>query len=190
MRKIPLLLVLSIIIFWGCGPALGVYRVGDTGPAGGLVFYVNPSSGADGWNYLEAAPYGWFNNSDDPYEEWGHSSDTISGADGTEIGTGSQNTADIVAAYGSQTTVASLCADLELGGYDDWFLPSKDEFDLMYENLHVMEIGGFRNLSYWSSSENESGHISFAWRQYFMDGVVSSWEPKTRVHRVRAIRAF
>jgi hypothetical protein len=86
--------------------------------------------------------------------------------------------------------VASLCADLELGGYDDWFLPSKDELYLMYENLHVMEIGGFRNLSYWSSSENESGNISFAWRQYFMDGVVSSWEPKTRVHRVRAIRAF
>ncbi len=87
-------------------------------------------------------------------------------------------------------TAADICASLVLNGYNDWFLPSKDELYLMYENLNVMEIGGFRNLSYWSSSENESGNISFAWTQYFMDSVVSSWEQKIKVHRVRAIRAF
>jgi hypothetical protein len=33
------------------------YAAGDTGPAGGLIFYVNPNFAADGWRYLEAAPF-------------------------------------------------------------------------------------------------------------------------------------
>ncbi len=33
-----------------------VYNIGDTGPAGGKIFYVNPTAASDGWTYLEAAP--------------------------------------------------------------------------------------------------------------------------------------
>ena len=33
------------------------YALGDTGPAGGLIFYENPNAAADGWRYLEAAPF-------------------------------------------------------------------------------------------------------------------------------------
>jgi Beta-L-arabinofuranosidase, GH127 len=36
--------------------SIRAYEVGDTGPAGGLIFYVNPNAAADGWRYLEAAP--------------------------------------------------------------------------------------------------------------------------------------
>lgn len=32
------------------------YNIGDTGPAGGLIFYINPNYETDGWRYLEAAP--------------------------------------------------------------------------------------------------------------------------------------
>ena len=56
----------------------------------------------------------------------------ISGADGTAIGTGAQNTIDIVNAncspYMSGNSIAAnICDTLTLGGYSDWFLPSKDE---------------------------------------------------------------
>ena len=33
------------------------YALGDTGPAGGFIFYENPNYAADGWRYLEAAPF-------------------------------------------------------------------------------------------------------------------------------------
>ena len=32
------------------------YAIGDTGPAGGFIFYENPNYKVDGWRYLEAAP--------------------------------------------------------------------------------------------------------------------------------------
>ncbi|HZD06563.1 MAG TPA: beta-L-arabinofuranosidase domain-containing protein, partial [Longimicrobiales bacterium] len=33
------------------------YRIGDTGPTGGFIFYENPDHVANGWRYLEAAPF-------------------------------------------------------------------------------------------------------------------------------------
>ena len=79
----------------------------------------------------------------------------ISGADGTAIGTGAQNTIDIEADVLITGTAADICANLTLGGYNDWFLPSKDELNEMYLNLgqQCLEgFGGFVNY-YWSSTE-------------------------------------
>jgi len=45
------------------------YALRDTGPAGGLIFYLNPNYATDGWRYLEAAPSDqstgvqWYNGS-------------------------------------------------------------------------------------------------------------------------------
>jgi hypothetical protein len=47
---------------------------------------------------------------------------------------------------------ARKCDDLALNGYDDWFLPSKDELNQMYLQRSV--IGGFHKC-YWSSSEDD-----------------------------------
>ena len=69
------------------------YSVGDTGPAGGLIFYVNPNDAADGWRYLEAAPVDQSLGA-----KWGCFRTPIAGARGTAVGTGRQNTADILAA--------------------------------------------------------------------------------------------
>ena len=75
------------------------------------------------------------------------------GATGTAIGTGQANTTAIVTTQGAGSYAAQLCNDLTVGGYNDWFLPSKDELDLMYENLYLQEVGGFTDDYYWSSSE-------------------------------------
>jgi len=158
-----------------------VIRVGGTGPAGGIVFY-DKGSVSDGWRYLEAAPtetsdsIPWYNGK------------YISIKTGTAVGSGKTNTADIVAAQGAGSYAARLCQDLVSGGFDDWFLPSQDELDLMYKNLMKANLGGFASAWYWSSSEykNSDGNAVY---QYFGNGN-QRLDYKANCSRVRAIRAF
>jgi uncharacterized repeat protein (TIGR02543 family) len=156
------------------------YSLRDIGPAGGLIFY-DKGSYSDGWRYLEAAP-----SDQSSGTEWGCFGVLISGADGTAVGTGKQNTSDIEAGCTTPGTAADICANLSLGGYDDWFLPSKDELNLMYENLKVFGIGGFSDGYYWSSSEGSENN---AWYQNFGSGPQGANSKYAKV-RVRAVRAF
>ena len=102
------------------------------------------------------------------------------------MGTGEQNTIDIETGCTTSGTAADICANLSLGGYSDWFLPSKDELNLMYTNLEVFGIGGFTIPSYWSSSEGSAGS---AWPQDFYSGN-QSLNYKVNTLRVRAVRVF
>ena len=151
-----------------------------TGPAGGLIFY-DKGSVSDGWRYLEAAP-----SDQSTSAEWGCHETEISGADGTAVGTGKQNTIDILNECATSGIAVDICADLSLGGYDDWFLPSKDELNLMYENMKIFGVGGFADYFYCSSSE---GDAYYAWFQDFYDGD-QSYASKNYTLRVRAVRAF
>ncbi len=82
---------------------------------------------------------------------WGCYGTGINGADGTSIGTGGQNTLDILAGCSETGIAAQICATLVLNGYDDWYLPSKDELYKLY--LNRAAIGNFSGDYYWSSSE-------------------------------------
>jgi len=116
--------------------------------------------------------------------QWGCNGNVISGADGTALGTGKQNTIDIEADCTATGIAADICANLTLGGYGDWFLPSKDELNILYINKAL--IGGFASDWYWSSSEYSN---YFAGGQRFSDGSISALN-KEFPHYVRAIRAF
>jgi DUF1680 family protein len=164
------------------------YRIGDTGPAGGLIFYENPNYAADGWRYLEAAP---FDQSEGA--KWGCFRTAIPGARGTAIGAGRQNTADMVAACAEPGSAAHLCSDLSVNGVRGWFLPSESELDLMFRNLKAKGLGDFRdagardNFNYWTSSQQTAdmaAHIDFA------DDGRHHGDDKDFPRRVRAIRAF
>lgn len=117
---------------------------------------------------------------------WGCEGTAISGADGTVIGTGAQNTIDIEIGCTTAGTAADICANLVLGGYSDWFLPSKDELNLMYVNLKTQSLGGFGTANYWSSSEDRN---TYALYQAFHDGY-QSYNNKNNIYYVRAVRAF
>jgi len=120
--------------------------------------------------------------------EWGCYGTAISGADGTAIGTGNQNTIDIEAGCTTSGIAADICANLTIGPYSDWFLPSKDELNQMFLNLGIHGLGGFASGYYWSSTEVDNGS---AWRQDFSDGDQSSGNYGNDYnYSVRAVRAF
>jgi hypothetical protein len=162
------------------------YRIGDRGPAGGIIFYDNGND-TGGWRYLEAAPI-----EAEATAKWGAYEKTVGGT-ATAIGMGRRNTeliADMLDYLGEARCAAQICENLVYGGYDDWFLPSKDELNLMYENLKLRGLGRLYGVWYWSSSE---GNQHDAYRQHFIDG---SWPifvghfNKRVDGSVRAIRQF
>jgi hypothetical protein len=158
------------------------YIIGGTGPAGGMIFYVNPDYETDGWQYLETAPV----NTEWPDMQWSNVTATLAGAEATAIGTGKTNTAAIVGQSGHSSSAAKLCDDLKSGGYSDWFLPSGDELNLMYTNLKVAGLGGFTAGYYWSSSEVGA---KYALLLSFSNGSLSNGS-KDYTAYVRAVRAF
>jgi uncharacterized protein YjdB len=94
---------------------------------------------------------------------------TLNGNTETDIGTGLANSMAIIEQSNSTDTkiAAQSCLEYNDGKYYDWFLPSKDELDLIYKNLfhnknaidhwHSSLYGGnyMANASYWSSSEHD-----------------------------------
>jgi hypothetical protein len=163
------------------------YKIGDKGPGGGWVFY-DKGNTSEGWRYLEAAP------EDQGKAKWGCFKKLIPGAKGTAIGTGKANTAAIIKSCGESGIAAKLASSYRGGGKSDWFLPSKDEIKMMYDNLHKSGVGGFADSVYddsfyWSSSEGYSDSFGFAWRQGFADRYPNHGS-KDRANRVRAVRAF
>ena len=158
------------------------FNIGDTGPAGGLIFH------QEGETYYEVAPEGW-DGGDDPGITWGGYLVTIGGTS-QSVGTGKANTEKIVAELGAGTYAAKACDDYSRthGGktYTDWFLPSDDELNLMYENLHEEALGGFLDNRYWSSSEASS---TDAYSQKFDTGERASWIKNSNLS-VRPVRKF
>ena len=167
------------------------YSLRDIGPAGGHIFYDKGSYSA-GWRYLEAAPASTEWRGKKWSRKYSSYDAELIGGTKTGIGIGQHNTLRIVVWLNSHyetDRAAQLCVALVYGGYSNWHLPSKDELNLMYENLKVFGVGGFTGDFYWSSSEDNAWH---AWYQYFLNGLQSSNHQKydTYRFRVRAVRAF
>lgn len=164
-------------------PAPTTYKIGDTGPAGGIVFY-DKGNNSDGWRYLEAA-----SKSAETKAQWGMYGSTV-GRTKTEVGTGKANTDFIMRAMqdreesGRAVQIARQCKQ---GGYSDWFLPSKVELNLMYWNVKQKGLGGFKDEWYWSSSEYD--YSNYTWAQRFSDGS-QDYSYKSPTYVVRAVRAF
>ena len=160
--------------------------IGDT-YGGGIIFWVDATFGGG----LISAPTDQSSGA-----QWGCYGTNISGANGTAIGTGNQNTIDIEAGCTTPETAADKCANLTLNGYSDWFLPSKDELHKMYLNigqgntLGLGNIGIFASNPYWSSTEFDANH---AWQQDFDSGGQYSffkYNPSYANAYVRAVRTF
>ncbi len=185
----------------------GPCAVGDVGPAGGVVFY-DAGKKMPWGRYLEASPktsekigWPWRKPGYEPtidliYDEKGEPS-RIKRVKSKAIGMGAANTRAIVNEYGPGKYAARAAWDYEVNGYDDWFLPSADELDVMYNVLYAVEepLIGFAPTYYWSSSEYD---LKNAWTVLFRSGQRFDREGwfttkdtgKPNAMRVRPIRAF
>ena len=173
--------------------------VGDTGPGGGYVFFVDVNRPA-GSQYFEVACAGWANNCDgskDPVTNWGCEGTVNTGADGTGIGDGEQNTRDIVAECNEPGIAARLTSDYVRGTVDDWYLPTTGEFSEMYLTFYdltsdVQKAYGFYDLpgNFASSvelSDEYCGYFNFGG---FLAGVKSYNRKGNNNTSVRPIRSF
>ena len=183
------------------------YSLGDTGPGGGIIFYVADGKGGRPLNftvegdgvllesyiarYLEAAPEDLHNLT------WADSSLLIPGLSQSEsdetdwaIGRGRLNTA-IIIAHGINhvppysTTAASECVVYGGGGINDWFLPSKDEVYAFYQSRDrygIPDLGDFL-----TSSQLD---LELAWAQSFYDGSQYNYYKHYLSILVRPVRAF
>jgi hypothetical protein len=196
-------------------------QVGDIGPGGGVVFY--DAGAKQSWGrWLEASPAScqasgmvWRNAAANKkgtkqlpllYPEWKTAAKNR--VRSKAIGMGMKNTELIWKQHRTLAAVAPTAAGyaggLVCGGKDDWFLPSKDELDALYNVLALTDNDltgnnsfGFTRGFYWTSSEynNET-----AWTQLWVDGQLfdrEKWlagDPRKdggfNPFHVRPVRAF
>jgi hypothetical protein len=190
-----------------CG-ANGPCNIGDTGPAGGVVFYDAGEHKTWG-RYLEASPVStegvglpWkrltaIDKKRPVYRDVLKVKAQTQRVLSTQIGMGKINTDRIKKIYGRGRYAARYADAMVFNGFDDWFLPSKNELNVMYSVLGSASpgIGSYARSFYWSSSEYDFNN---AWTVNFKDGQQFDREkwllPDTvngvKALRVRAIRAF
>jgi hypothetical protein len=178
-------------------PQVGDYR------EGGVVFYVAPTpTDLNGDGILDQGLVCALEDQSSG-TEWGCLGTDLNGSNSsavpefTDIGKGKVNTSFIVNNCGEAGIAAKICDNYSVTVgctvYDDWFLPSKEELNLMYQNKATIDANalanggsGFVSAKYWSSSElfNNAAFI-----RSFQTGVQDYWN-KNNPGLVRAVRAF
>lgn len=174
-------------------PSVTKYSVGDYAQ-GGVVFWVDET----GQHGLVAAKVDQDGGSG---IQWYNGSYTDTEAHGDGVYAGEMNTMLIIANQGSNSNdyAAGVCANYTVTEsgvtYGDWYLPSKEELNLMYQNKATIDAtaganggSGFASEYYWSSTEYNNNN-NYAWKQNVGSGY-QGYGYKNGPTRVRAIRAF
>lgn len=186
----------------------GVCAFGDTGPGGGIVFYVhagvNPFDCGPSLDlkcrYLEAWTADATTSADAATMRWsgGNSDDAL--ATNHSIGAGYQNTLAAVAHSPTADTAVTVARESR-GGLNDWYLPSRAELNELCKYARGQTTGntvsicnntgalrvGFASWVYWSSSDSSGAN---AWRQNFITGDDTVDTSKATAFHVRPVRAF
>jgi len=201
LRKIVIIIIAIIIValifIIGCivyvntlnAQTIYTYQIGDTGPAGGIIFY-DKGNNSGGWRYLEAAPV-----ETDRIPLTFASFPSLAEINNRTLGAGLNNTRLYLEKLRNNNVTGNtapwICDTLVHNGYSDWFLPSLDELLMMYTNLRNNRNAGFQSSSYWTSTcfPNSSAHPGAAYFVDFSNGQarIGSW---SETFRVRAIRRF
>jgi hypothetical protein len=145
---------------------------------GGIVFYLDPSGKHGLISHKQGLNYS---------AEWGCKGVNIPNTK-TEIGSGQANTTAIIGTCATAGIAARFSDDLESYDFKDWYLPSKEELNLMYQHRDL--IGFDSDTKRWSSSQ---GDANTAWAQDFDTTLVNALpvlENKDISHGVRPIRSF
>ncbi len=115
--------------------------------------------------------------------EWGGDGTTTNAGSDIDGFSNTQTIIDVLEDNEGVPYAAQYCDNLVSEGFDDWYLPAKDELNAVYENKD--EIGGFTYNFYWSSTEYDH---RYAWYQSFDAGFQDWEERKFSNHGVRCVR--
>jgi hypothetical protein len=197
----PAFLVTAVTENLDCSQQARNCRIGDKGPAGGIIVYdAGPASKVG--RYYEIAPQAC-ELSRIAFGKPALGASYLSSAmrlAGKAIGAGVANSARLLAIRKSPAVAA--VANSTCGGFKDWFLPSKDELNEAFrylshsrKGLNLTPVGGFQRGYYWTSSDYNG---STAWTQYFADGqqfdrvqtLTGNTKPPARPFMIRPMRRF
>jgi hypothetical protein len=105
----------------------------------------------------------------------------------TSMTDGAGNTAILAVNY-TDTDAARYCANMTYpaGGYTDWYLPSRDELDLVLYAMYVAGEGNLRASDYGSSTEF---NVNEAYTQDIANGNQFE-DPKTTSYFIRCVRKY
>lgn len=148
----------------------------NSGAEHGLVVDLNDLSGASGWSNVD---------------------NTLIGLSAQSYWNGLGNSNSIVSQIGHTSSAAALCLNSTNGGQSDWYLPSIQELNMLWNNyfnvsMTFSQIPATTQMDpsgYWSSSEYD---INSAWGMAFDSGTTyaNSTYNKNTSKRVRAVRSF
>lgn len=167
------------VVYSGTGNAIFVDKNHD------LSYYVNGSDWVDSSNYnTHPGTFGY---------EWG-GYNTTTGVTATAAGTGLSNTNSLISMNLRPSTsgwyvVWDKIKEFRESHSDNWFLPSKDELNLIYvARANLSNLSTAEYYYYWSSSEYSS---TDAWRQFFdTRGSQSGLDKNRNSHRSRLCRQY
>jgi hypothetical protein len=153
-------------------PALGSLNYG------GVVFYVL-KPGDIGYD-----PKVWhglvFANTSITSKLWGCYDVLIPNANSTSLGYGKWNTSIISDNCPGLPYAASYCQNLVVNGYDDWYLPTKDELQILYDQRMWQKSSPFvsfpTNHPYATSSQIDSK----TFHSIRFDNVTSPWSAQLK----------
>ena len=167
---------------YGGGKVFYIFQPADVG------FYVaNETHGLIAATVDQSTGIRWYNS---------NRGNEITGATATAIGTGKSNTDKIITVQGGSLSwyAAGVARDYKGGGYTDWYLPSRDELNLLY--TQKVMVGGFTSSGgapyvYFSSTETSFEDAHFTIFENGTNYACCTYSKKyTTTNKVRAIRKF
>lgn len=172
----------------------------SAGGGGGFTHYIGEEFGGGVifhlWKDAQGVEHGLIVDKTDlsTSQIWSNIGQTLIGPSAQSSLDGLNNSNAIVGQSGHTNSAAALCLNSNNGGLSDWYLPSIQEFNMLWNNyytvaLSLAQVSGATLLSptyYWSSYEADSFS---AIRVSFRDGGSLS-SNKASTQYVRAIRAF
>ncbi len=158
----------------------GTIYAGDS-PDGTIPMFTTPE---------DLGQYSWNDGSNDWQDSSVGNCGTGASSATAECNEGENNTNELVAADSASTAgfqthnAAQACYDYVSNGADDWYLPAREELDLLY--LNQVAIGNFEQTKFfWSSSET---NFNNAVARRFSDGVEFDLTDKANLENVRCVR--
>jgi len=176
--------------------------VSGGGTGGGFTHYIGEEFGGGVifhlWKDAQGVEHGLIVDKTDlsTSQVWSNVDQTLIGPSAQSSWDGLSNSNAIVGQAGHTSSASALCLNSTNGGQSDWYLPSIQELNMLWNNYYTVarsltQISGATQLQpafYWSSTEYAT--FFTAWTFFFSTGAANYGNDKANPNFVRAVRAF